>query len=63
MMWHQWIGMTKLPSSTASCSADGYPAYVITATSTADVQTGLNFSASTSVRLLVKGTGHNYQSR
>ncbi|QKX55520.1 uncharacterized protein TRUGW13939_02614 [Talaromyces rugulosus] len=52
-----------LPDSTASCSALGYPAYVVEAHGASDVQAALNFARRTGVRLIVKGTGHDFSSR
>ena len=55
--------LTCRPDASAPCSAAGYPAYVIEAASTADVQAGVQFAKSTGVRLSIKGTGHDYPGR
>ena len=54
---------TCLPSPDAPCSDDGYPAYVVAATNASDVQEGVKFAAKTGVRLIVKGTGHDWPGR
>ena len=51
------------PNATRVCSAAGYPAYVINATNTNDIQEGVKFAARTGVRLIVKNTGHDYPGR
>lgn len=51
------------PNATYPCSADGYPAYVIEAINTADVQAGVNFARNNNIRLVIKGTGHDYPGR
>ncbi|KIX10069.1 uncharacterized protein Z518_01150 [Rhinocladiella mackenziei CBS 650.93] len=52
-----------LPNVSAPCSTNGYPAYVIEATNRLDVQRGVDFAKSTGVRLIVKGTGHDFLGR
>lgn len=54
---------TCLPDSTAPCSAAVYPAYVVEAHGVSDVQAAVNFARRTGVRLIVKGTGHDFSSR
>jgi len=54
---------TCLPDPRAPCSAAGYPVYVVNATSVADVQAGVRFAKKTGVRLIVKGTGHDFPGR
>ncbi|KAL9105891.1 MAG: hypothetical protein Q9227_009002 [Pyrenula ochraceoflavens] len=54
---------TCLPDATAPCSSAGYPAYAIEAVDVADIQSGVRFAAKTGVRLIVKGTGHDYPGR
>ena len=54
---------TCYPDPSLPCSAAGYPAYVINATNAADVQAGVRFAKKTGVRLIVKGTGHDYPGR
>lgn len=52
-----------LPSATAPCSGDGYPVYVVNATRGSDVQAAVRFAKRTGVRLIVKGTGHDFPGR
>ena len=52
-----------LPSAIAPCSSSGYPAYVVAAASASDVQAAVRFAAQTGVRLIVKGTGHDFLGR
>lgn len=54
---------TCLPSDAAPCSAQGYPAYVVDATTASHVQAGIQFAKTTGVRLIVKGTGHDFPGR
>ena len=54
---------TCLPSPLASCSACGYPAYVIAARNASDIRKGVKFAHRTGVRLIVKGTGHDAPGR
>lgn len=54
---------TCLPSALAPCSAAGYPAYVVNATNAKHVQEGVKFAHKTGVRLIVKGTGHDWPGR
>ena len=54
---------TCLPYSTAPCSAAGYPAYVVEAVNREDVQNAVNFARKTGIRLVVKGTGHDWPGR
>ena len=54
---------TCLPSALAPCSGNGYPAYVVNATGRSDVQAAVRFAHRTGVRLIVKGTGHDFPGR
>lgn len=54
---------TCLPNATAPCSLVGYPSYVLEAESEEDVQHGVNFAHETGVRMVVKGTGHDFPGR
>lgn len=54
---------TCLPDPRAPCSADGYPSYVVEATNVEDVQEAVKFAKKTGVRLIVKGTGHDFPGR
>ena len=52
-----------LPDPRAPCSTALLPAYVVNATNAADVQAAVRFAYRTGVRLIVKGTGHDYPGR
>lgn len=54
---------TCLPSPSTPCSSAGYPSYVVEATNAQDVQEAVNFAKRTGVRLIVKGTGHDFPGR
>jgi hypothetical protein len=54
---------TCLPNAMAPCSGKGYPEYVVNATRASDVQAAVRFAKKTGVRLVVKGTGHDYPGR
>lgn len=54
---------TCLPSPEAPCSLAGYPSYVIEAENARDVQHAVKFAHETGVRLVVKGTGHDFPGR
>ncbi|KAH6684650.1 hypothetical protein B0J14DRAFT_527517 [Halenospora varia] len=58
-----WNNDTCLPISTAPCSGEGYPVYVINATCAEDVKKGVDFAKRKNIRLIVKGTGHDYLGR
>ncbi|KAH8697804.1 hypothetical protein BGW36DRAFT_397449 [Talaromyces proteolyticus] len=54
---------TCLPDPSAPCSSAGYPAYVVEAVGASDVQAAVKFAKRTGVRLVVKGTGHDFPGR
>jgi hypothetical protein len=60
---NNWNNDTCLPIPTAPCSGAGYPVYVVNATSAEDVKQGIDFARNENVRLVVKGTGHDYVGR
>jgi hypothetical protein len=55
--------VTCLPDNEHPCSSSGYPRYVVQATNANDVQQAVSFAAKTGIRLIVKGTGHDFLSR
>ena len=55
--------ITCLPNATTPCSAAGYPRYVLEAENAKDVAHGVAFARKTGIRLVVKGTGHDYPGR
>lgn len=60
---NNWNNDTCLPYPTDPCSGEGYPIYVVNATSAEDVKKGVDFARENNVRLIVKGTGHDYLGR
>jgi hypothetical protein len=55
--------VTCLPDKEHPCSPEGYPRYVVQAINADDVQQAVSFAAETGVRLVVKGTGHDFLGR
>lgn len=55
--------VTCLPDNEHPCSTSGYPRYVVQATNAHDIQQAVSFAAETGVRLIVKGTGHDFLGR
>ncbi|KAI2639241.1 FAD-binding domain-containing protein [Xylaria nigripes] len=62
-MWQQYNNDTCLVDPDTSCSAEGYPAYVVNATTAMDVKLSLNFARKHNIRVVVKNSGHDYQGR
>ncbi|KAI0138180.1 FAD-binding domain-containing protein [Hypoxylon sp. NC0597] len=62
-LWQQFNNDTCLPDPGAPCSPDGYPAYVVNATSAHDVKLALDFARTHGIWVVVKSTGHDYQGR
>jgi hypothetical protein len=60
---NNWNNDTCLPYPTDPCSGQGYPIYVVNATCAEDVKKGVDFAREKNVRLIVKGTGHDYLGR
>lgn len=60
---NNWNNDTCLPESTDPCSGKGYPVYVVNATCADDVKKGVDFARESNIRLIVKGTGHDYMGR
>ncbi|PWI69532.1 hypothetical protein PCL_01179 [Purpureocillium lilacinum] len=59
----QFTNYTCLPDAAYPCTGDGYPAYVINATTARHIKLGVDFARQKNVRLVVKGTGHDYLGR
>ncbi|OBT38737.1 hypothetical protein VE00_10689 [Pseudogymnoascus sp. WSF 3629] len=57
------VNDTCLPDPKYPCSAEGYPIYVVNATTAEHVKKGVDFARHNKVRLVVKGTGHDYMGR
>ncbi|RFU32605.1 hypothetical protein B7463_g3715, partial [Scytalidium lignicola] len=63
-LWNNWNNDSCVPWLIPSpCSGEGYPVYVINATSKEDVKKGVDFARKHNVRLNIKGTGHDYLGR
>lgn len=60
---NNWNNDTCLPEVIYPCSDEGYPIYVVNATSAEDVKKGVDFARKHNVRLIVKGSGHDYLGR
>jgi hypothetical protein len=58
-----WVNDTCLPDPTLPCSSEGYPIYVVNATTAEHMKKGIDFARQNKVRLVVKGTGHDYLGR
>jgi hypothetical protein len=61
--WNNWNNDSCLPYPGTPCSDEGYPVYVINATRKEHVKKGVDFARENNVRLIVKGTGHDYIGR
>lgn len=61
--WNNYNNDTCLPDPALSCSPVGYPAYVVNASTAKHVALGVNFAKKWKIRLIVKGTGHDYMGR
>ncbi|KAM0323137.1 hypothetical protein ACHAQA_008987 [Verticillium albo-atrum] len=62
-MWDNFSNDTCLPNPAYPCSPDGYPPYVVNATTAEHVKLGVDFARKHNVRLIVKSTGHDYLGR
>ncbi|KIW01005.1 uncharacterized protein PV09_07522 [Verruconis gallopava] len=60
---NNWSNDTCLPNPNAPCTGHGYPIYVVNASKPEHVQTGIKFARDNNVRLVVKGTGHDFRGR
>ncbi|KAK4176871.1 hypothetical protein QBC36DRAFT_186446 [Triangularia setosa] len=61
--WNNWNNDTCLPYQGYPCSGQGYPLFVINATTARDVQLGVQFAKKHNIRLVVKNTGHDFIGR
>ncbi|RAH78903.1 FAD binding domain protein [Aspergillus japonicus CBS 114.51] len=48
---------------TNTCTEGGYPAYVVNASTAAQVQLAVNFARNSNLRLVVKNTGHDFNGK
>jgi hypothetical protein len=60
---NNWNNDTCLPIPEAPCSGEGYPVYVVNATTVEHVATAINFARENKVRLNVKGSSHDFLGR
>lgn len=61
--WNNWTNDTCLPDASQPCSGEGYPVYVVNATTPQHVQAAVKFAQANNVRLIVKNSGHDYVGR
>ncbi|TGJ87926.1 hypothetical protein E0Z10_g875 [Xylaria hypoxylon] len=62
-MWQQFNNDTCLVNPDYPCSSEGYPAYVVNATTAKDVKLSLGFARKHNIRIVVKSSGHDFQGR
>ncbi|KAL1962101.1 hypothetical protein VTN77DRAFT_568 [Rasamsonia byssochlamydoides] len=60
---NNWNNDSCLPYPADPCSGEGYPIYVVNATTAEHVKLGVDFARQHNIRLIVKGTGHDYLGR
>jgi hypothetical protein len=58
-LFQNWNGYSCLPNST-TCSPEGYPVYVVNATTSEHVRAAVNFARERNVRMNVKSSGHDF---
>ncbi|KAK4187262.1 hypothetical protein QBC35DRAFT_499164 [Podospora australis] len=61
--WNHWNGDTCLPEQDYPCSPQGYPLFVVNATTARHVQLGVQFAKKHNMRLVVHSTGHDFLGR
>ena len=61
--WPNWNNDSCWPYPEVPCTGEGFPIYVINATSKDDVKAGVKFAKENNVRLVVKASGHDYIGR
>lgn len=62
-MWNQYNNDSCLPEPGYPCSGQGYPVFVLNATTPQHVRLGVRFARDHDIRLVVKSTGHDYVGR
>jgi hypothetical protein len=55
MYWNQWTNDSCLPQESAPCSGDGYPTFVINATTARYVQQGVKFGKMKAIYCSIMG--------
>ncbi|KAL8800514.1 MAG: hypothetical protein Q9200_007220, partial [Gallowayella weberi] len=63
MMQSNWEKDACLPVPNVHCDLKQYPKYVVNVTKSAHVKAGIDFARSHNVRLIVRGTGHDFLGR
>ena len=61
--WNNINNDSCLPDAAAPCSDEGYPAYVVNASSAYDVKLAIDFARENNLRMNVKASGHDYLKR
>jgi hypothetical protein len=60
---NNWNNDSCLPMPNAPCSSEGYPVYVVNATTVKQVTAAVNFARDNNIRLNVKGSSHDFLGR
>lgn len=60
---NNWNNDSCLPDPAYPCSGEGYPIYVVNATTVEHVQKAVNFARERNIRLNVKSSGHDFLGR
>ncbi|SPO00052.1 related to isoamyl alcohol oxidase [Cephalotrichum gorgonifer] len=63
IQWNQFSNDSCLPFERYPCDGSGYPAFVVNATEVEHVRRAVKFAGKNDVRLVVKGTGHDFIGR
>lgn len=63
VMQPNWEDDACLPVTGVHCNLQQYPRYTVNATKASHVQAGVNFARTNNVRLIVRGTGHDFLGR
>jgi hypothetical protein len=58
-LFQNWNGYSCLPNS-STCSSEGYPVYVVNATTSEHVRIAVNFARERNIRLNIKSSGHDF---
>ncbi|KAK3363439.1 hypothetical protein B0T25DRAFT_445124 [Lasiosphaeria hispida] len=61
--WNQWANDSCLPFDGDPCSHQGYPVFVVNASTARHVKLGVDFAAKHNIRLVVKSSGHDFLGR
>lgn len=61
--FNNWNNDSCLPYAGYPCSGEGYPVYVVNATTVEQVQAAINFARENNIRLNVKASGHDFLGR